>query len=158
LQGIQPLFMPFCFTILSYVVRGSYGCFGGSVGLQIRALCGLKRASSLYHCEVIICVGVEPKSEKRQNEMGGTSRVATCHDKDVLYVEVKRDIPQDMGLHFVARRASIDKHRPYYSLMMSEAWLYVRTYSYVNMLLYLVCTKDARLITYFDCSIGRLDC
>jgi hypothetical protein len=44
--------------------------------------------------------------------MGGTSRVATCHDKDVLGVEVKRDIPQDMGLHLVARRASIDKDRP----------------------------------------------
>jgi hypothetical protein len=52
-----------------------------------------RRASSLYHCEVIICVGVERKSKKRQNEMGGTSRVATYHDKDVLGVEVKRDVP-----------------------------------------------------------------
>ena len=49
---------------------------------------------------------------KNGDEMGGTSRIATCHDKDVLDVEVKRDIPQDMGLHLVARRASIDKDRP----------------------------------------------
>jgi hypothetical protein len=35
-----------------------------------------------------------------------------CHDKDVLYVEVKHDIPQDMGLHFVARRALHDKEWP----------------------------------------------
>jgi hypothetical protein len=33
------------------------------------------------------------KKRKRQNEMGGTSRVATYHDKDVLGVEVKRDVP-----------------------------------------------------------------
>jgi hypothetical protein len=49
---------------------------------------------------------------KNGDEMGGTSRVATCHDKDVLSERVKRDIPQDMGLHLVARRASIDKDRP----------------------------------------------
>jgi hypothetical protein len=53
--------------------------------------------------------------------MGGTSRVATCHDKDVLGVEVKRDIPQDMGLHLVARRASIDKDRPYVPRSMSPS-------------------------------------
>jgi hypothetical protein len=52
------------------------------------------------------------KQQKRQNEMGGTSHVVTYRDKDVLDVEVKRDIPQDMGLHFVARRTSIDKERP----------------------------------------------
>jgi hypothetical protein len=79
-----------------------------------------RRASSLYHCHPIICVGVEAKSEKRRNEMGGTSRVATCHDKDVLDVEVKRDIPQDMGLHLVARRASIDKDRPRYCLLLLQ--------------------------------------
>jgi hypothetical protein len=34
------------------------------------------------------------------------------HDKDVLDVEVKCDIPQDVGLHFVARPALHDKDRP----------------------------------------------
>jgi hypothetical protein len=53
-------------------------------------------------------VGVEAKNG---NKMGGTLHVMTYHDKDVLDVEVKRDIPQDVGLHFVARCASQDKDR-----------------------------------------------
>jgi hypothetical protein len=92
LQGIQPLFVPFCFTILSYVARGSYGCFGGSVGLQIRALCG-KEGLQAFTIVIQLFVKSGAKRRKRRNEMGGTSRVATCHDKDVLGVEVKRDVP-----------------------------------------------------------------
>jgi hypothetical protein len=49
--------------------------------------------------------------------MGGTSRITTFHDKDVRSDRVKRDIPQDMGLHLVARRASIDKDRPEHRLL-----------------------------------------
>jgi hypothetical protein len=47
--------MPFCFTILSYVARGSYGCFGGSVGLQIRALWFKEGLKPFTIVEVIIC-------------------------------------------------------------------------------------------------------
>ena len=39
-------------------------------------------------------------------------RVTKKHDKDVLDVKVKRDVPQLVKLHFVAGRASMDKHRP----------------------------------------------
>jgi hypothetical protein len=66
LQGIQPLFVPFCFTILSYVARGSYGCFGGSVGLQIRALCG-KEGLQAFTIVIQLFVGVEVKKRKSEN-------------------------------------------------------------------------------------------
>ena len=44
--------------------------------------------------------------------MGRTPRVAKKHNKDVFDVEVKRDVPQDMGLHFVAHHMSHDKDWP----------------------------------------------
>jgi hypothetical protein len=55
---------------------------------------------------------VKSGARKRRNEIGRTSRVATCHDKDVLSDRVKRDVPHLVKLHLVARRASIDKDRP----------------------------------------------
>jgi hypothetical protein len=98
LEGIQPLFVPFCFTILSYVVRGSYGCFNGSVGLDL-GLHGSKKGSSLYHCQGNY---LWVWKQKQQNKIGRMLHVTKKHVKDVLDVEVKRNIPQDVGLHFVA--------------------------------------------------------
>jgi hypothetical protein len=81
------------------------------VGLQIRALCG-KEGLQAFTIVIQLFVGVEVKKAKNGDEMGGTSCVATCHDKDVLSDRVKRDVPHLVKLHLVACRASIDKDRP----------------------------------------------
>jgi hypothetical protein len=67
---------------------------------------------------------------KNGDEMGGTSRITTYLNKDVLDVEVKQDIPQDMGLHFVARHASIDKEWPDKHKLFLP--LLIRTCTYVQ--------------------------
>ena len=59
--------------------------------------------------------GVGVKKRKWQNKISCTLHIVKKHDKDVLDVEVKRDVPQVVGLHFVAHRALHDKDWPYLS-------------------------------------------
>jgi hypothetical protein len=57
-------------------------------------------------------MGVKVKKQKTVNKIGRTLRIVKDHDKDVLSIRVKRDMPHLVKLHLVARRASIDKDRP----------------------------------------------
>jgi hypothetical protein len=47
------------------------------------------------------------KKQKRQNEISRTSCITKKYDKDVLDVKVKRNVPQLVKLHFIARHALI---------------------------------------------------
>ena len=60
-------------------------------------------------------MGMEVKKQKMVNEIGCTLRIMKNHDKDVLSIRVKCDVPHLVKLHLVARRASIDKDRPHSS-------------------------------------------